>query len=351
MEQIRKVLKQSTYLKLFIFVSTFAFVTWLLANTLPPAFDFRNYWFLGTRDWLDGGLIHSDWLDFPYTPWILFFSIPFALPPEPVGRALLFIFAVLVMSVMSRSVSNRKLTQALVVLSLPAMVIYWVGALEPYSILGIGLCVIAINKRKPWMFSIGFPLLFVRPQETVLTGLLLIWSIRKWRKDELIQAAVGPAIALLAALLFFDFQWLERLVQLPQDEFYAWMNISLWWRFGPYWLAVLLSIVTALLGIWLSFRIRFSSYSIALITVFGAVSSPFLHTHHLIVPMVFAWPYLFDRKPLFGFIAYSTTILALFRLGGDQGWNWLDFIFPLSMAILLLVFYRENLVDSSKETP
>jgi hypothetical protein len=226
--------------------------------------------------------------------------------------------------------------------------VFWVGALEPYSLLGIGLCAFAIRRHQPWVFSIGFPLLFIKPTETILVGFFLLWSIRGWRKDEWIRAAIGPMIAILAAVIFFDFQWVTKLVQKSTQIQEIWTPISIWWRFTPYWFAVLCSVFTALLGLWLAFRLKFTTYSLALITAFGAFSTPYLHTHHLILPMVFSWPYLFNRKPFLGVISYLTTLLAFVRLSGDQGLAWLDFLFPTSLTIFLLFFYRENILKRSK---
>jgi hypothetical protein len=347
MESILQSLNNSKYLKWIVLIAAVVFVTWLLSLWLPPAYDFHTYFYPGTRDWLDGGFQDSDWPEFTNTPWVIISSIPFALPSEPIGRALLFVFTVLVIIFVSREVPSRKYSLAFVFLSIPALGVVWVGALEAYSLFGIGLCAFAIRRRQPWIFSIGFPLLFIKPTETILVALFLLWAIRGWRKEEWLRVAVGPVIAISAALIFFDLEWITKLAQKSTQLQEIWTPISIWWRFTPFWFAALCSIVTALLGLWLTFRLRFTSYSLALITAFGAFSTPYLHTHHLILPMVFSWPYLFMRKPILGLISYLTTLLAFVRLSGDQGLAWLDFFFPTSLVLFLLVFYREYSKEGS----
>ena len=168
----------------------------------------------------------------------------------------------------------------------------------------------------------------------------MVWAIRRWRWDEWLRVAVGPAVALALALATFDLSWVTTLLHATGQHHGGWVNIPFWWRFAPYWLAWLCSGVTAALGLWLTARRRFDRYTLALAVSFGAVSSPYLATHHLVLPMTLAWPWLLDRHPRLALLVYLTSLTPLLRLGGSQAINWLDFVFPLVLTAALLFFYR-----------
>jgi hypothetical protein len=333
---------RSKYLAWPILAITLLAIIIVLAKLLPPAFDLHTYFYPGVRDWLDGGLIDADWSDWFYTPWVLIYFAPFALLPEPYARSAFLVFAVVVTLWTTRNIAYRRLAQVLILISFPLLGVYWEGALEPYSILGIGLCVLAVRERRPWIFSVGFPLLFAKPQETLLAGIFLIWSIRKWKSHELFKASIGPIMMMSAGLLLFDLSWVSKVLHATGEHHGSWVNISVWWRFGPFWLSSMTSLLVAALGVWLTTRIPFGEYSLALVVAFGLIASPYVATHHLALPMVLSWPWLFGRNVKIGGLVYLSTLSALLRLGGDQGLNWLDFMFPIILILSLLGYYRSE---------
>ncbi len=317
---------------------------WALANWLPPAYDMHTFFYPAIHDWLNGRFSDANWPDLNYTPWELMFFLPFALTPEPIGRALFLLFAVIVIIWATKSVRRRRLALALILISFPVLAMFWEGNLEPFPILGIALSAWAIRERRPWIMAVGLPLLATKPQEVFLITPVMVWAIRRWRWDEWARVMAGPILVLLLTVTLFEGGWLSKLAQAPSgyQTRWNWINISIWWRFAPYGIALAGSILLATVGVCQVARLRFDRYALGLALALGTVASPYVATHHLIVPLVFAWPWLLDRHLVLGLIVYLTTLTPLARWQGDQTLNWLDFAFPVVLTISLLLFYREQ---------
>jgi len=319
-------------------------VVWVLALWLPLAYDMHTFFYPAIHDWLDGGLSDADWPDLNYTPWELMVFVPFALAPEPVGRALFLVFAIGVIVWATRSFARRRLALAMVFVSFPVLAMFWMGNMEPFPLLGAALSAWAIRERRPWVLGLGLVLLATKPQEAFLVAPVLLWAVRRWRRSEWVQVALAPIVVAFLTVALFDWSWLRKLLNAPggYQSRWMWINISMWWRFAPYGVAWLCSIGVAVAGLVLIIRRRFDEYALALAVTFGAVASPYLATHHLVLPMTLAWPWLLDRKPWLAVLVYLTSLTPLARLGGDQSVNWLDFLFPLTLAVTLLFFYRQS---------
>ena len=129
-------------------------VVWALVRRLPPAYDMHTFSRPALHSRMNREFVDANWPDSNYAPWELMLFLPFALPPEPVGRALFLIFALVVMVWAAWQVERRKLTLALTLVSFPALAMFWRGTMEPFLILGA-----ALNA----------------------------WAIRHWRRDEGVQ--------------------------------------------------------------------------------------------------------------------------------------------------------------------
>jgi hypothetical protein len=317
---------------------------WAMVRWLPPAYDMHTFFRPALHSWMNHEFVDANWPDLNYTPWELMFFLPFALPPEPVGRALFLIFAVVVMVWAARQVERRRLALALTLVSFPALAMFWQGNMEPFPILGAALSAWAIQTRRPWALSLGLLLLTTKPQEAFLLVPVMLWAIRRWRRDEWLQVAIGPVIMLVLTAALFDWGWLFKVLRAPggYQSHWTWINISIWWRFAPYWVAWLCSLSLAGAGLWFATRLHFDRYVLALVTAFQCVASPYVATHHLALPMVLGWPWLLDRKPRLAFLVYVTSLTPLLRLGGDQTINWLDSLFPITLMLALLLFFREQ---------
>ena len=322
-----------------------AFVVLALARWLPPAYDFHVFFRPAVWDWLRGQSSYEAWEGFWNPPWVLLCLLPFALPPERVGRALLLIFSVAVVVWVLRSARRRRVATALTLGSFPCLALFWHGQLEAFPLLGVWLASWAVWGRRPWAFSAGLLLMGVKPQETALVILLLLWHARHWRWREWLCVAALPAAALVFSVAAFGLDWLHALFAAGDVYRETWINTSWIWRFfGPSWpglaLACSLSIAAFALGLTVSRPL--TPYTLALIVTFNVLASPYAATHHLVLPLVLAWPWLLDRHPPLASLVYLTSLTPLARLGGGQGLNWLDFLFPVALTAALLLCYREQ---------
>ena len=120
------------------------------------------------------------------------------------------------------------------------------------------------------------------------------------------------------------------------------------WRvFGPSYpgLAIAWSLGIAAVALGLSARRPLTPHTLALAVTASAIASPYVTTHHLVLPLVLAWPHLLDRQPLLALPVYLTSLTPLARWVGDQGLNWLDFLFPVTLMLALLLFHHGQRVE------
>jgi hypothetical protein len=322
-----------------------AVVVWALARWLPAAYDWHMFFRPAVLGWLQGESPYAIEVGFPNPPWLLLGLLPFALPPEPVGRALLVIFTITVFVLALQPIRRRRLASLLTLLSFPFLTSLWNGQMEAFPMFGVIVGYWAAQTRRPWAFSLGLLLMATKPQETGLVILLMLWSARRWHWKEWARMMALPAIALILSLAVFRLDWLRILYATGDEMPRTWVNISWVWRvIAPLWLwlALAYSMGVVALALVLTLRRPLSRYTVALMVVASVLASPYVATHHLVLPMALAWPWLLDRKPWLAALVYLTSLTPLARLSGDQSVNWLDFIFPVALAAALLFFYREQ---------
>jgi hypothetical protein len=328
-----------------LLVTAVVLVVWALANWLPPAYDFHIFFRPVVWDWLRGQSPYDAWKGFWNPPWMLLCLLPFALPPEPLGRALLFVFSVTVVMWGLRSVRRRRAATVLTLVSIPCLALFWHGQVEVFLLLGVWLGSWAIWERRSWALSAGLLLMGLKPQETALVVLLLLWHIRRWRWRECLRVATLPAMALVFSVAAFGLDWLHALYAAGDVYRETWINTSWIWRiFGPSrpGLAMACSLGIAALALGLTVSRPLTPYTLALVVTINVLASPYAATHHLVLSLVLAWPWLLDRHPLLALLVYLVSLTPLARLGGGQRLNWLDFLFPVALTVALLFFYREQ---------
>jgi len=317
-----------------------------LSLTLPQAFDFDTVFRPVVWAWLRGQAVYSvgsTAYSFLNPPWTLPLLLPFALPPVGIGRALLLVFNVAVVLLSLRGRRRRRASILLTILSLPCGALLWNGQLEGFALLGIGLGFWALSCRSPWALSAALVLMGTKPQEATLVALLLLWHARGWHWREWLKVAALPAGAAVFSCASFGLDWVGAIGGASVGYAGDWVNVSWPWRFlGPSvpLLAVAWSAAVAALALRFTVRRPLSLYTLGVIVTANTLASPYVATHHLVVPLVMAWPWLLDRNLPLALVVYLTTLSPLLREGGDQTLNWLDFLFPLALMVSLLSVRR-----------
>ncbi|TET53392.1 MAG: DUF2029 domain-containing protein [Anaerolineales bacterium] len=319
-----------------------------LTHYLPPAYDFNTVFRPAAWSWLRGEPVYTVGRQegaFLNPPWMLVALLPFALPAEPVGRALLLIFTAAVIVWALQSTRRRRAATLLVLFSFPCLALVWNGQLEAIPLLGICLGSLGLRHRSPYVLSAGLVLMGTKPQGTVLVALLMVWRAKGWQWREWLKVAALPALAAAFAFSAFGFDWLTAMAGAGEGYAGAWVNTSWVWRFlgqSCSQVALLWSLGVAVGALLLAATLPHGAYSLGLIATANVLASPYVVTHHLIVPLVVAWPWLFDRHPKLALLVYATLLSPALRLSGDQTSNWLDFLFPLALMAALLCFYRRE---------
>jgi hypothetical protein len=316
-----------------------------LAQWLPPAYDFHTFFRPVVWDWLHGRSPYEAHEGFWNPPWMLLCLMPFALPPEPIGRALLFAFSVVVVAWVSCSSRRRQFSTALALVSFPCLALFWQGQVDAFPWLGIWLGSWAVWERRPWVLSVALLLIGLKPQETALVILLLLWHARQWHWREWLCIVVPLVAALIFSVVTFGLDWPRALFAAGDVYRETWINISWIWRvFGPSrpGVGVICSLGLSALALGLVMSRPLTSYTLALTVTANILASPYVATHHLVLPLVLAWSWLLDRQPLLALSVYVASLTPLARWSGDQALNWLDFLFPVALMVALLCFYREQ---------
>ena len=320
----------------------------VLVVFLPPAYDFHTVFRPAVWSWLRGETIYKIGTQehaFLNPPWMLVLLLPFALPPEPLGRALLLVFTAAVFAWALRSSRRRRVALVLTLVSFPSLVLAWNGQLEGISLLGICLASLGLSRESPWALSAGLVTMSTKPQQTLLVALFMLWHARRWSRRQWARVAVLPAAAAGFAVAGFGFDWLTVMADASAGYAGGWVNTSWAWRFlgqsSPL-LAIAWSVGVGMAALLLTAGRARSPYALALIATANILASPYVATQHLVVPLVAAWPWLLDRSPWVALLVYATSLSPLARLGGDQWLSWLDFLFPVALMTALLCFYRQE---------
>ena len=336
-----------------VLIAAGALAAWAMAYWLPAAYDWHMFFRPAVLGWLQGRSPYAVEVGFPNPPWMLLCLLPFALPPEPVGRALLVIFTVTVFVMALRSVRRRRLASVLTLLSFPFLISFWNGQMEAFPMLGVVIGYWAIQKRRPGWLSVGLLLMAIKPQETALVILVMLWAVRRWHWKEWARTVALPAIALIFSLVVFRLDWLRILLVTGDAMPQTWVNISWVWRVvAPVWpwLAMVYSLSVVALALALTLPRPLTRYTVAVVVVATVLASPYVASHHLVLALVLAWPWLLDRQLALGLVVYLTTLTPLARWQGDQALNWLDFFFPVVVMAALVWFYRESASDQTLES-
>lgn len=203
-----------TLLRFFLF-SILAFLI-LLAGYffLPGGVDWAHTYRPATLALLNGKSPYSVEI-FYSAPWSVLPLIPFALLPEKLGRAGLFLLGMVSFAFTAHRLGAKPLSMALFLLSPPVIHCLLNSNIEWLPLLGFVL--------PP---QIGLFFIAIKPQIGVAVG--LYWLVEAWRKDgvrEVMRVFLPFTLVLLASFLLFGFWPLRFQDTLVLTRGY---NASLW---------------------------------------------------------------------------------------------------------------------------
>lgn len=210
-------------LQVILVILVFALLTGLLASLLPPAVDWNGAFRPAALEILHGRSPYNA-SGYIYPPWTALILLPFAIFPEPVGRAMLvFVYLGAIVYTLHK-LGSHKWSTLLILLSPPILHGLLNGNIDWLVMLGAVL--------PPWF---GLFLLVIKPQIGI--GMIIYILIEVWRQHKFrgVLRTFTPVTVAYALSLFIFGLW-PLSFQKTVDFFW---NASLWPLSIPVGLALL----------------------------------------------------------------------------------------------------------------
>ena len=337
---------------------------YVLAQILPVGIDYYYWYWPIPRAWLEGQtrLYDEASRQFFSPPWALWMLLPFSLLPIQWGMAALTMMSIAIVAGVSYTYAKESGTRRpgliafLATLCPYSLELLFVGTLDAWSLMGIYLSYLAIQRRRAWLLGTGLLLAPIRPQDAVLTVPALLLSVRRWPRRDLAQAAVIPALVVLASLMVFGWDWPLRWWQsyfaLPPHPYLVTSTYGAASAMGiPLPLMLLMSLLLVGLVAKRVWERGISQDTLDLTVTAGAIVSPYMLSQSYVVLLALPWARLAARRPWLAAIPYAISPVLLFRAQGL--WDrvgLLDVTFPMILLVLLLLEPRLGKVGQSPRT-
>jgi len=228
----------------------------IMAQYLPPAVDWHGAFRPGSLAILRGDNPYQT-PGFIYPPWTSLILLPFAIFPEHIGRALLFVAYFAAVGYTAHKLGGNRVSIPFVLLSPPVLHGLLNGNIDGLIVLGFVL--------PPWL---GLFLLVIKPQISYIYVIyLFIQTLRTEKFVGVLRMFAPVTVAYLLSLIFFGL-WP---IQFAETVQFSW-NASLWPLSIPIGLALFVAAI----------RNRESRFSIAA----SPFMSPYVLLHSWVSPLL-----------------------------------------------------------------
>ncbi len=113
---------------------------------------------------------------------------------------------------------RRRVSPLIILLSFPAMAQLWVGQIDAFIALGLGLAFGLFSQNYYWR-GLGLVMAFIKPQLSLLAVIVLLWQAPK----KFLRLLPVPIIVALFSFIQFGLdwplEWLKRAQNLPTHEY------------------------------------------------------------------------------------------------------------------------------------
>jgi hypothetical protein len=195
---------------------TCAFLLYFGSLYLPMSIDWRSFFRPAALKFLQGQSPYEQ-AGFLNPPWVLCLLAPFALMPEPLGRAFLFVIAIAVILYAGYRMGGRLWALIALLLSPPVIALLFYGNIDWIVVLGLVL--------SP---QIGMLLVAVKPQVGIFV--LPVWILQAWQQGgwrQVIKISSPLVIVTLISFALYGF-WPSHMLDTQGYENVKYMNFSLW---------------------------------------------------------------------------------------------------------------------------
>jgi hypothetical protein len=342
-----------------------AAVAWLMDRYLSTGVDFTCTFYPVTRAWLAGQTRLYDEVSggIGHLPWSIWLTIPFAIWPPLFGLSLLRVFSltavILAVVVFTRYGYRQALSLAFAMFNLHTFDLLNRGQLDGYSVLGIVLGWLAVNRRKPWLLAAALIAMMIKPTVTLPVAAFFLWlAWKRWPLREVIIAMLPPSCVVVLTFVVFGF-WPPRMQAAMAAA--PWLDIwlSTIWRaqemlslspFVPWLIAASAAGISAWAwhkaGSLSGSDIPLARLLIVVTTTF--VVTPYALSYYYAILLAIVIPVLTGWRPGLGFGLYALTFLPVLRhwVGPENAWIDLLFVF-VTYAGVIFYTLRKPEIDSA----
>ena len=335
-------------------------LTVVLARVMPPGPDYYY-----TQRPIAERLLHGQtrlYDGYSYglynAPWSIVLIIPLTLLSVPVGQAVLTVMSFLGIILAVHAVRESERTPVvfvvLAVVNLHTFDLVIRGNLDAFLLAGVGLSWIGFQRKNPWLLSLGFWLMSIKPVNVALAGLLFLLAMRRWPFRDWLKAASLLLVSLVVSLLVNGLDWPLRYVNTYKaDPPYTYLIVTVWRAAGALHLPT--ALIVALCGIALAgwgfavWKVGLTQFTLGLALATNLIVSPYALGYHYIL-LIPAFLYVARRRPGLALLAYAATWTPLLRLRLGFSITWIDLAYPLIvLASLWLIGWKDVVVGPASK--
>jgi hypothetical protein len=350
----------SKALGLVLFCAVLIALILVMSRVWPTGVDYYFTFYPVTKKFLAGEtrLYDAQTLGFYNAPWVLLFFVPLTALSLRLGQA---VFLVSTMGMLLGTVHLAREEQAFP----PLAVLFALLNLHTFDVLirvqvdgfvpfGVALGWWAIRRRRPWLLSLAFWLLAIKPINIVLVAAVYLIAIRHWSRREQVRVFVFPAISLLVSLVALGADWPLRYLDSyrldPPDRAYLTLTV---WRIArsihfPFWPLILLAAVCVALALWLAWRAGLHHWTLSIALATNLVFAQYATGNHY-VNLVPAMLFVATRSRRLATLAYLTTFTPLLRIWFGVRVAPIDLLYPITLLVASWYFaVQDGLVTLPK---
>lgn len=269
---------------------------------------------------------------------LMFYWMLLALLPLPLANALHILITFSLLLFVARLWSNYVGWSTIKVL-LAITGLYTVdhlirGQVDVLALFGLILAFDGAKRHSPYVLGLGATIAMIKVANILLPMLLIAWSLRHWKLNEVLKASVIPIVTIILTLLVFGFDWAVRLINklsgaIPYDPL---SSLSTWQLVDTANLpSIVPIIITLVLLIGVAKYRDLTAQNIAFAIIANFLISNYVAGYHYValIPAI-----LCIRKRWLVFVCWLLALLPLVRVISND-LAWLMILLPVFVGLVL----------------
>lgn len=285
-------------------------------------------------------------------PWSIALIIPLTFLSVPLGQAVLTVMSLLGIILAVHAVREpERLPVVFVVLAVVNLHTFDLvirGNLDAFMLAGVGVSWIGFQRKNPWLLSLGFWLMSIKPVNVALAGLLFLFSIRRWPFKHWLKASSLLLVSLVVSLFVNGPDWpLRYLNTYKADPPYTFLIVTVWRAASALHLPT--ALIVAACGLALAawgyavWKAGLTQLTLGLALATNLIVTPYALGYHYIL-LIPAFLYVARRSRAWALLAYAATWTPLLRLRFGFGITWIDLAYPLILLVALWLIGWKDVV-------